>query len=103
MDLQTGKFFGAIATGLCLLAVEALAQGPAPDTVVDGVIVDGGVVCPLLQTKDGLQISLQGVARDRFPAGTCLNIEGRFVRVSKCMQGARTLWVRRILDMEDAR
>ncbi len=99
------RLFRALAAAFAILAVEAGAETAtsAGDLPVEGVIVDGGVVCPLLQTREGLQIALQGVARDRYPAGTQLKVEGRLVRNSMCMQGARTLLVNRILNAEYAR
>ncbi len=105
MIFITERLFLIVAAAFAAVAVNAVAQNPVPvtDLSVEGVIVEGGIVCPLLRTNDGLQIALQGVERDRFPAGTCLHAQGRWVRHSNCMQGARTLLVKRILKAECAR
>lgn len=68
-----------------------------------GVIVQGGVVCPLFLADDGSRFPLQGVDRERYPVGTRLSLVGQFVRVSKCMQGPRTLQVEYVLDVERPR
>ena len=71
-----------------------------PPVRVEGVITEGGVVCPLLKADGGEVFPLQGVARDRHPPGTRLVLEGRFVRVSVCRQGPKTLQVERIIQPE---
>ena len=71
-----------------------------PSVRVEGVITEGGVVCPLLRADSGEIFPLQGVALDRHPPGTRLILEGRFVRVSVCRQGPKTLQVVRIIHPE---
>lgn len=65
-----------------------------------GVIVPGGVVCPMFLTDNGSRFPLQGLDRERYPVGTRLSLVGQFVRVSKCMQGPKTLQVEQVLNVE---
>lgn len=82
----------------------ALAKEPMnqPSKYVQGVIEDAGTMCPIMLTDDGTQITLQGIGKHQYPVGTKLLLEGRFVRVSKCMQGVKTLQVEKILNKEPA-
>jgi hypothetical protein len=75
----------------------ATAQsGPVP---VSGVVVPGGIVCPLLRLPDGETVPLAGVAPDTFPQGTRLSLEGAFVLRSTCQQGQRTFAVERVVSV----
>ncbi|MGV6475064.1 hypothetical protein [Azotobacter vinelandii] len=93
-----------ICLSLCLgEAMTAMAETPAPPepTRVEGRLVEGGIVCPLLRTGDGEVLPLTGIGMDDYPLATRLTLDGVFVRVSPCMQGKRTLQVRRVLKVEE--
>ena len=75
----------------------ATAQtGPVP---VSGVVVPGGIVCPLLRKADGEVVPLAGVTPDAFAEGTRLSLEGSFVPRSTCQQGQRTFAVERVVSV----
>lgn len=67
---------------------------------IRGTVIEGGVECPMFRADNGDRFPLRGIARGRFPVGTRLILVGYFVRVSKCMQGPRTLQIERVLDVE---
>lgn len=66
--------------------------------IIQGVLVDGGVVCPLFRLASGEQVPLMGVTMAAFPVGTSLSLEGVFIKTSPCMQGERTFRVLRLLS-----
>lgn len=83
-----------------LLGLPAAARGSGNDMSLEtiaGTIVEGGVVCPLLQLEDGEKVPLTGVRMGEHPAGTRLQLEGKFVQFSICQQGRRTFEVVRVL------
>lgn len=53
---------------------------------ISGVVVGGGVLCPLLQLEDGRQFTLNGL-RKIPEVGTRLTLRGVPVRMSTCQQG----------------
>lgn len=72
--------------------------GGARPQIIQGVLVDGGVVCPLFRLTSGEQVPLMGVAMAAFPVGTSLSLEGIFIKTSPCMQGERTFRVLRLIS-----
>ena len=54
---------------------------------VSGLIVEGGVECPILQAADGQNYALQGVTPGETPVGTKVRVRGTFVELSTCQQG----------------
>lgn len=101
-SMSLGQFVIGSAIALCSLIEHAKAgeDMELQNKRVHGVIVDGGVVCPLLLADDGTRLALQGVVKNWYPVGTKLLLEGHFVRVSKCMQGTKTLHVEKVLNIE---
>lgn len=68
---------------------------------VEGTLVEGGVVCPLLRTAEGELVPLMGISVDGYHLGTRMTLAGMFVRFSPCMQGQRTLQVQQVLSVEE--
>ena len=64
-------------------------DGPhAGDMVISGVVIEGGVECPLFQTDGGERFTLMGAGGPRqFEPGTRLRIKGLPAAASTCMQG----------------
>ncbi|WP_349617742.1 hypothetical protein [Azotobacter salinestris] len=89
---------------LCMgnaLTAMADTSAPAEHVQVEGQLVEGGIVCPLLRTRDGEVLPLTGIGRNDYPPSTRLTLNGVFVRVSPCMQGKRTLQVEQVLKVEE--
>lgn len=60
----------------------------AGERIISGVVIKGGVECPLFQTDGGEKFTLMGVGGSgRFEPGARLRITGRPAAVSTCMQG----------------
>lgn len=80
----------------------AMSQSAAPGTTVSvqGVLTEGGIVCPLLKASNGELIPLMGVRLGQFPLGTALDLEGVMVKRSPCQQGRQTLQVSRIVAVD---
>jgi hypothetical protein len=65
-----------------------LHMAAAPQAqVISGIVVAGGVECPLLQLEDGQRFALQGLASSRVAPGAALTVRGFPIRVSTCQQG----------------
>ena len=56
-------------------------------TSVSGVVVAGGVECPLLRLPSGEQVALEGVSRSDAPIGAALTVRGFPIEFSTCQQG----------------
>ena len=54
---------------------------------VSGVIVAGGVECPLLRLDSGERFALQGLRTTDAPVGARVTVRGLPVRMSTCQQG----------------
>ncbi|GAB3385251.1 hypothetical protein GCM10027514_25820 [Azotobacter armeniacus] len=80
-----------------------MAETPAPagQVRVQGRLVEGGIVCPLLRTAEGELLPLTGIGINEYPLSTRLTVNGVFLRVSPCMQGKRTLQVLQVLKIEE--
>lgn len=72
----------------------------AGNTTVQGVLTEGGIVCPLLKSSAGELIPLMGVRMNEYPIGTRLDLEGVFVKRSPCQQGKQTLRVERVISVD---
>lgn len=58
-----------------------------PDTLqLTGVLIEGGVECPLFQASDGVQYTLMGDLKG-FKSGDKVQLSGEQAEVSFCMQG----------------
>jgi hypothetical protein len=64
--------------------------------LVRGLVVPGGVVCPLFRTVSGETLSLTGLSTKEFKQGLVLSLTGRWEAQSVCMQGYPTLRVEHI-------
>lgn len=73
-----------------------MAQAVEMETV-EGVVIEGGIVCPLIRLKDGRVFSLQGIGQADAPVGRQLRLAGMEVQMSTCQQG-RTFHVSKVLD-----
>lgn len=54
---------------------------------VSGIIVAGGVECPLLRLDGGEQLALQGLRMQDAPVGARVTVRGLRIRMSTCQQG----------------
>ena len=68
-----------------------------------GVVVPGGVVCPLFRTESGDLVSLTGLSVQGFAPGTLMGLQGRWEAQSVCMKAYPTLRVEHILIKEPLR
>lgn len=68
-----------------------------------GVVVPGGVVCPLFRTESGDLVSLTGLSVQGFAPGTLMGLQGRWETQSVCMQAYPTLRVEHISVKEPLR
>ncbi len=60
----------------------------ASEGIFTGLVIKGGVECPLFRTDGGETFTLMGVGGpDRFEPGERLRITGRPAAASTCMQG----------------
>jgi hypothetical protein len=66
--------------------------------MLSGVVIAGGITCPLLKLQSGETVSLMGVTSQHAPVGHRLNATGDFIRYSNCQQAARTFRVEEILN-----
>ncbi len=57
------------------------------DETLEGVFLGKGVECPQLKLTSGEQISLSGAVAKDVALGEAVRVTGRFVNMSKCMQG----------------
>ena len=64
--------------------------------LVQGVVIPGGVVCPLFRTVSGETLSLTGLSVSQFQQGLVLGLKGRWETQSVCMQAYPTLRVEHI-------
>lgn len=64
--------------------------------LVQGVVISGGVVCPLFRTVNGETLSLTGLSVSQFQPGLVLGLKGRWETQSVCMQAYPTLRVEHI-------
>lgn len=75
----------------------SVAQPGEPALTIRGTIVQGGVICPLIELASGERVPLVGVALDAFPVGTRLLLSGYFMQRSPCQQGR---WAFRVLQSQ---
>jgi hypothetical protein len=76
------------------------SSAAAESITVQGVLTEGGVVCPLLKSDSGELIPLMGVRKNEYPIGTRLDLQGVFVKRSPCQQGKQTLRVELVLAVD---
>jgi hypothetical protein len=78
-----------------------MSQPIQPETItVKGVLVDGGIVCPLLKLATGELVPLMGIGMTDYPFGTRLEIKGTLIQHSPCQQGSQTLRIDRVLAVD---
>jgi hypothetical protein len=65
----------------------------AETSKLTGILVEGGVVCPLVRSASGQTISLVGLPRDTRVIGRRVELTGSYLRESQCQQGDRTFQV----------
>ena len=83
---------------LALLSAPSTALS-ASSEMLSGVVIEGGIICPLLKLESGETVSLIGVTSQHAPVGNTLNARGNFIRYSNCQQAARTFRVEEILNI----
>lgn len=88
LSLWTGFFLSALGQPALASKAEKLS----------GVVIAGGITCPMLKLQTGESVSLMGVSKQKAPAGQTLTATGIFVRHSTCQQAARTFRVDEILN-----
>ncbi len=76
---------------------------PLSTVLLRGVVVPGGVVCPLFRTESGDLVSLTGLSVQSFAPGTWMGLQGRWETQSVCMQAYPTLRVEHISIKEPSR
>jgi hypothetical protein len=81
------------ASLLVICGVLLADAGLADDTRLQGVIVNGGVTCPLIRTSSGQTMSLEGLPSALNAPGTRVRLTGQMVQYSRCMQGEGTFRV----------
>lgn len=69
---------------------------------LSGVVIAGGITCPMLKLQTGESVSLMGVSKQIAAAGQALRASGTFVRHSTCQQAARTFRVDEVLNTSPA-
>ena len=90
------RLIGAMA--VFLTCEGAMFESISPETIaIKGVLVEGGIVCPLLKLGSGDLVPLLGAGLAEYPIGTSLEIKGTYVQRSPCQQGRQTLRVDRVL------
>jgi hypothetical protein len=81
-------------------AMSQSSNAAAESITVQGVLTEGGIVCPLLKLNTGELIPLMGVRTNEYPIGTRLELQGVFVKRSPCQQGKQTLRVQRVVAVD---
>ena len=66
--------------------IPATDQDPGTE-VISGILVPGGVECPLFRMDSGTDITQQGLPRSLMVIGSRLRIAGRWARKPFCQQG----------------
>ncbi len=66
--------------------------------MLSGVVISGGINCPMLKLDSGETVSLMGVTPQNAPVGSTFSGSGVFVRHSTCQQAERTFRVEAILN-----
>nr|WP_306263871.1 hypothetical protein [Pararhizobium sp. IMCC3301] len=66
-------------------------------TILSGMVVPGGITCPILKTQDGKTVSLMGIRPADAPIGKDFDFSGTFVARSTCQQLPLTFRVDKIL------
>jgi hypothetical protein len=69
---------------------------------IHGMVIDGGIVCPLLTTESGDRFPLMGIRKNEYPTGTWLDLTGKFIRFSTCQQGERAFSVETVKSTCDS-
>ncbi|WP_306260201.1 hypothetical protein [Pararhizobium sp. IMCC21322] len=86
-----------LCVGLFLSALGQPAHASKAETL-SGVVIAGGITCPMLKLRTGESVSLMGVSKQKASAGKTFTATGIFVRHSTCQQAARTFRVDEILN-----
>lgn len=76
---------------------------PLSPVSLRGVVVPGGVVCPLFRTESGDLVSLTGLNVQGLAPGILMGLQGRWETQSVCMQAYPTLRVEHISIKEPLR
>lgn len=87
---------------LFFLGVTKISPALSP-VFLRGVVVPGGVVCPLFRTESGDLVSLTGLSVQGFAPGILMGLQGRWEAQSVCMQAYPTLRVEHISVKEPKR
>ena len=87
---------------LFFLGVTKISPALSP-VFLRGVVVPGGVVCPLFRTESGDLVTLTGLSVQGFAPGTLMGLQGRWEAQSVCMQAYPTLRVEHISVKEPKR
>lgn len=66
--------------------------------MLSGVVIAGGITCPILKLDSGDAVSLAGITPRTAPVGTTLRVSGTFIRYSNCQQAGRTFRVEQVLN-----
>lgn len=66
--------------------------------MLSGVVIAGGITCPMLKLDSGETVSLMGVTAQIAPVGSTFSGSGVFVRYSNCQQAERTFRVEAIIN-----
>lgn len=91
--LHRGRTLRGVIFSAAVMISVGMTSGPASGElpsgrilVVQGVVIEGGIECPLLQTEGGRALTLQGF-QPHPPPGTRLRLRGTVLSKSFCRQG----------------
>jgi len=68
---------------------------------VKGLMVEGGIVCPMFRSDDGTIFPLMRLSKNDHPIGTSLELRGTFVKKSMCQLGERAFNVEKVIGVDD--
>ncbi len=96
-DLRFIKVLVCISIGWASLFATNIAAASEAE-MLEGVVIAGGITCPILKTDTGETVSLMGVTAQNAPVGQHFSATGNFVRYSNCQQAVRTFRVDAVLN-----
>lgn len=76
-----------------------LSAATDQSSLLKGQVVSGGVICALIKSDQGEILPLAGIAHNRFPIGTELELEGERIARSICQQGEVAFKVIKVLSV----
>ncbi len=78
---------------LSLVMVVGSASVSVAEQSIRGVIMSGGITCPMILDRSGRKIALLGLPSTLNVPGTHVRLTGQFIENSMCMQGEATFQI----------